>query len=192
MLTKSLRDTVLDIIKIRATNYRLTDDEFSTLYNMVYSEISNTVPLVTVTVHVTISKAENPVEILPPSADYTITGVYEAIERKTGDDITNYFIFSEPLRPRLRDDCYYLERCAFFDRYGATVDVDFNCTATTYDYNLPARIQDRLVPVMVEGILYSTRDYIPSQVDMADANAGIQRYYTEKKQLMADFPLYRR
>jgi len=181
MLTKNLHDTVLDIVKIRAVNYRLTSDEFDSLFDYVYRDITSTITTKKVDIEVTVTKGAD--IYLDAPEEYILHNVIGASEKDSGDDVLMYFKFDKPLAPELNDDCLHLEYCGFFDIYGASPVVVFECTASTIPQNLDERIVDLLVPVVVEGILYNTESYIPSGVDAQIANVSMQRYYSAKKQL---------
>ena len=188
--TSSLRDTVLDIVKIRATNYRLTAEEFDRLFDHTYYDIMSTVTMKFDTYDTSVSK-DNPgftIDI-DPSIEGMSKSISQIYEKKTRDNVTRYFIVKTNNEAVLDDSCSYLEWCGFFDFYGTppngVVDITVEYAIIPSWQDIPELQRTMLVPAMVEGILYMTESYIPSQGDTQVANISYQRYFNEKKRLLS-------
>ena len=196
MTTSRYMDIILGLIKIRATNYRLTDDEFTRLFDYAYREIMMETRPHRVQFDYAITSDKPYIDIedaYSNSEEYNKDNIIDPVSVvivETGHDVTDKFDWSDILNPKLMNDCLYVDYCGFFDEYGTSVPVQITITTIPDIGSLDNRIQDMIKPAMIEGILFNIESYIPSQVNSQVANLSYQRYYNEKKRLKQELPQY--
>ena len=196
MTTESFMEKILSVIKIRAVNYRLTDNEFRILFDSVYRELGSLVVLKKIEFPTTVTKEKpyiNAIEdyaLVPDAGSEILLSIYELEDADTETNVTLLFDFTDDLSVELRTDCEYLDWCGFFDSYGtgatANIRVKVNVLPTVGELN--SNVQEYLVPAITEGIMYNIESYIPDAVNSQIANLSYMRYYNAKKLLTSQLP----
>ena len=179
--------TITEIIKIRATNYRLTGNDIAYLIKSNYNEILN---------EVVIDFVEQKVKLQPDVNVYDLDALYAAASLGSPEECVSI----------ITEDGYRVEgfrntenNVWVYDKFedGSLDNFDgreliFRRIFIPDITELTTRQQRLLMPVIIEGIIYYVQDALPnpttSQSPFPETNQHYAKYEMEKKKLMNRLP----
>ncbi len=192
MIYENFEKRIVELLKIRSTNYRMTSNDLYELMQLAYTDIFSTVVLDTFSQVVEVDATVDTYDLdalLTATVDGYLT---ETLSIKTedghkvkgfrnlGHNVWKYdkFVFSE-------------NKIGYLDRRNVVFERILIPDIKTLDikmYNL-------ILPIIVEGILFFTQDALPnptsSNSPAGETNIHSQRYFAKIQQLRNTLPQVR-
>jgi len=180
---------ITETVKIRAANFRLSQNEIIYLTNNVFSEIAK---------EVNIQPYPQVVQVKQGDTEYALDTLYTPVDNRVllrcysvvnsyGIDITKYFTEKEGNVFVIKE-----EVLDFFIREYEDKDIVFVREQIPDIEKLDSRLQQLLFDVIIDGILYYTHDQIPEPVSspgVFQANADHRsKYYNSIAMLKNQLP----
>lgn len=184
---------ITETMKIRSTNFRLSQNDIIIMVNNVYDEIGLEVNLDFIQQQVLIDKDTDEYDIddlYTQVANELPTDVM-SIQDENGYDLTKYF---NPLgRNTFKVNRYLNEEknYRFLTEYDGKY-MTFNRAVVPDIETLSVRLQTTLLKAIVQGLMYYTEDAIPNPVGdtsaMSESNIQYQRYFKAIESLKKILP----
>ncbi len=183
----SFENKLIEMLKIRSSNFVNTDCNMEVLIDTVYSNIMNDVNFDTTKTGYVLN--EEKIFILKqdnydPQVESIIATIRYGIATKIVDDeevnVEDYMVI-------LEDYIYRLDDSMFPNRYTDRTFYFYQPTLYSIEL-LPPKYYDEIFPAMIEGIMYEIEVSIPSEVDGKLSNMFYQRFFNEKEKLQKKHP----
>ena len=190
MTYDNFEDKVVSMLKIRATNYRLTSNDISYMITSVFEDIQNSCVLKIHRQEVTIDRDIDTYDLdalyTPIGTEYLAQVV--AIKNADGLSVNTYFNNIERYVYKVSRmvnsegflEVYDSEKISFYRQIVFKVE------------ELPGDILDLIFNTVVEGILFYTQDALPnptaSQSPAQETNLHAVRYHSAKTALTNKLP----
>lgn len=184
---------ITETIKIRSTNFRLSQNDIIYMVNNVYDEIGLEVNLDFVQQRVLIDKNTDVYDIdaLYVAVANELPTDVMSIQDDNGYDLTKYF--NQLGRNKYKANQYMNEEknYRFLSEYDGDY-ITFNRAVVPDIETLSVRLQTTIFNAVVQGIIFYTEDAIPNPVGdnsaATEANIQYQRYFQAKKNLIKILP----
>ena len=193
---KDFKERLDNMLIIRSKNYVNSDCDIDLLAETVFQNIAHEVALKWRIFSFTIDNNQDVYDLpktneddIPPTSSGT-AGEFTEYYAETfdmvdgnGDSVANFF--AEPT-----DGEYFVNNQEFQSQMDGQ-EVFVVRRAIPDIKNLDIMLYDKIFSAMLEGIIYHIQDSVPSQTDGQLANLSYQRFFNEKKKLLATMPQYR-
>ena len=178
--------SVISMIKIRSANYVTTTCDISNLILTVYEDISSDVIFYYETESIKLDKNNDTYDIKtftessPGNIDKIYVDIHAMIDDNLLDCSHSVLILDGESKIKITDNSF------LSSNHDKSIHLKRNIVKDIR--GLDMMVYQDIKQAMIEGIMYHIMTSVPSQVDAPLGNVEYQRFFSEKKKLIAKYP----
>ena len=191
MTYSNFEDRIVEMLKIKLTNYRMTSNDIMYLIQMVYEDISGEVNLDFYRQVMTVDSNLNLFDLNITSTNDDVIGLVVKVEDDNGLNISRMFIEVDKLVYKVNNYvCDAVDESWLYEQDGR--DITFIREFAPDITQLDTKQYSLLLSAVVEGCIFHTQDALPnptsSNSPAGETNMHAQRYYNKIQQLRNKLP----